>query len=61
LVTADTIRFWLKRVDEEGPNALIQLREPVNKFPDSVRYLAFAAQSPWPHAGQIGCLASEPG
>jgi predicted RNA polymerase sigma factor len=40
LVTADTIRSWLKRVDEQGPDALVQLREPVNKFPDFVRYLA---------------------
>ncbi|HUT92962.1 MAG TPA: hypothetical protein VMY37_25955 [Thermoguttaceae bacterium] len=39
LVTADAIRTWLNRVDEEGPNALIQLREPVNKFPQFVRYV----------------------
>ncbi len=39
LVTAYTIRSWLNRVDEEGPDALIQLRELVNKFPDFVRYL----------------------
>ncbi len=23
----------MKRIDQEGPNALLQLREPVNKFP----------------------------
>jgi hypothetical protein len=34
LVTAATIASWMKRLDEEGPNALIQIREPVNKFPD---------------------------
>ena len=28
----------MKRVDEEGPDALVQIREPVNKFPDFVRY-----------------------
>jgi hypothetical protein len=39
LVTANTIRSWLKRVDEEGPNALVQLSEPVYKFPRFVRYL----------------------
>ena len=38
LVTAATIASWMKRVDEEGPDALVQLREPVNKFPDFVRY-----------------------
>jgi len=30
LVTAATIASWMKRVDEEGPDALVQLREPVN-------------------------------
>ena len=38
LVTAATIASWMKRVDEEGPDALVQIREPVNKFPDFVRY-----------------------
>jgi transposase InsO family protein len=28
----------MKRVDEQGANALVQTREPVNKFPDFVRY-----------------------
>ena len=27
-----TIASWMKRVDQNGPNALLQLREPVNKF-----------------------------
>ncbi len=30
----------MKRLDELGPDALVQIREPVNKFPDSVRYAA---------------------
>ena len=34
-----TIASWLKRIDESGPAPLVQLREPVNKFPDLVRYL----------------------
>jgi transcriptional regulator with XRE-family HTH domain len=38
LVTAATISSWIKRVDEDGPDALVQLREPVNKFPEFVRY-----------------------
>ena len=29
----------MKRIDENGPDALLQLREPVNKFPDFVRYI----------------------
>ena len=38
LVTAATIASWMKRVDEDGADALVQIREPVNKFPDFVRY-----------------------
>jgi hypothetical protein len=38
LVTATTIASWMKRVDEEGPDALVPIREPVNKFPDFLRY-----------------------
>ena len=36
LVTDATIASWLKRIDEEGPDALVQLREPVNRgtFPN---------------------------
>ena len=37
-VTAATIASWMKRLDEQGPDALVQIREPVNKFPDFVRY-----------------------
>jgi putative transposase len=29
----------MKRLDESGPNALVQIQEPVNKFPDFVRYM----------------------
>ena len=31
-LTAATIASWMKRVDEQGPDALVQIREPVNKF-----------------------------
>jgi putative transposase len=37
LVTAATIRSWMNRLEETGPKALVQLRTPVNKFPDFVR------------------------
>ena len=39
LVTADTIRSWVRRIDEAGAKALVQTSQPVNKFPDYVRYL----------------------
>ena len=39
LVEPATIASWLKRIDEAGDAALVQLREPVNKFPDFIRYI----------------------
>ena len=53
LVTADTIRSWLKRVDEDGPDALVQLREPVNRFPDFVRYLVQQLKALCPMLGKV--------
>ena len=38
-VTGATISSWMKRLEEEGAGALVQLREPVNRFPDYVRYI----------------------
>jgi len=39
MIDEQTMRSWLRRVDEEGDSALIQISEPVNNFPDCVRYL----------------------
>src|SRR5258706_10091991 len=39
LVTPLTIASWTQRLDDEGPAALVQLREPVNRFPELVSYL----------------------
>ncbi len=36
LVTAATIASWMNRLDEPGPDALVQLHTPVNKFPEFV-------------------------
>jgi putative transposase len=40
LVTPLTVASWTHRLDDEGPDALVQLREPVNRFPELVSYLA---------------------
>ncbi|MGH7144256.1 MAG: helix-turn-helix domain-containing protein, partial [Planctomycetota bacterium] len=37
-LAAKTIASWLKRLDEQGTDALVQMPAPVNKFPDFVRY-----------------------
>ncbi len=39
LVTPLTVASWNKRLDDEGPEALVQIREPVNRFPEFVAYL----------------------
>jgi transposase InsO family protein len=39
MIDEQTMRSWLRRVDEEGEGVLIRISEPVNKFPDFVRYL----------------------
>ena len=38
LITPETNASWSNRVDEQGPKALLQLREPVSRSPDFVRY-----------------------
>jgi transposase-like protein len=39
LLDEQTLRSWLRRLDEEGEAGLVRLSEPVNRFPDFVRYL----------------------
>jgi putative transposase len=39
LVTPLTVASWTQRLDDEGPHALVQVHEPVNRFPDFVCYL----------------------
>jgi len=53
LLTAPTIASWMKRLDEEGPQALVQLREPVNKFPDFVRYAVQRLKTLCPSMGKV--------
>ena len=52
LVTAETVASWMTRVDEAGDRALVQIAEPVNKFPDFVRGDGPAAEDPLPDDGQ---------
>ena len=53
LVTAGTIASWMRRIDEEGPDALVQLCEPVNKFPDFVRYAVQRLKTLCPNMGKV--------
>ena len=53
LVTPTTVASWSKRVDELGPKALLQLPEPVNRFPDFVRYAEQRLKTLWPTMGKV--------
>jgi transcriptional regulator with XRE-family HTH domain len=53
LVTQATIASWMKRVDEDGPDALVQLRQPVNRFPDFVRYAVQRLKVVCPTMGKV--------
>jgi transposase InsO family protein len=53
LVTSFTIASWMKRIDEQGPDALLQLHEPVNKFPDFVRYIVQRLKTLNPSMGKV--------
>lgn len=39
LVTPLAVTSWNRRLDDGGPDALVQVREPVNRFPEFVSYL----------------------
>jgi putative transposase len=39
LVTSATISCWMRRLDEEGPDALVQMQQPVNRFPELIVYV----------------------
>jgi transposase InsO family protein len=43
----------MRRLDESGPDALVQLPEPVNKFPDFVRYSVQRLKSLCPSMGKV--------
>jgi len=51
-LSAATVASWMKRLDEEGADALVQLREPVNRFPDFVRYVVQRLKTLCPSMGK---------
>ena len=52
-LTAPTIASWMQRVDEAGADALVQIRVPVNKFPDFVRYVVQRLRVLCPTMGKV--------
>jgi len=53
LLTAATIASWMRRLDEGGPDALVQIVEPVNRYPDFVRALVAKLRATLPHMGKV--------
>jgi transposase InsO family protein len=53
LVTPATVASWTRRADEQGPHALVQLSEPVNRFPDFVRYVVRRLKALCPTLGKV--------
>ena len=52
LVTPETIARWLKRLNDEGEDALVALPLPVNRFPDFVSLLVQQLKSVCPLMGK---------
>ena len=53
LVTPLTIASWMDRLDEEGPDALVRLSEPVNRFHDFVAYVVRRLKILCPSLGKV--------
>ena len=53
LISAATIAGWLKRVDEKGTAALIQVVRPVNRYPDFVDHLVQLLKLSLPAMGKV--------
>jgi len=53
LIDEQTLRSWMRRLDEEGERALVRASEPVNRFPDFVRYLVKQLKTLLPSMGKV--------
>jgi putative transposase len=52
MVSTATIREWMSRLDEQAEHPLVQLRKPVNKFPDFVGYVVRRLKALCPMMGK---------
>src|SRR6516164_60586 len=52
LVCSKTIASWMTRLEESGPQTLVQLRTPVNKFPEFIGYAVKRLQALCPTLGK---------
>jgi putative transposase len=63
LVTPLTVASWIERLDDEGPDVLIQVRQPVNRFPELVSYLVTRLKVLFPKMGtrRVACVLARAG
>jgi hypothetical protein len=52
LIEPPTVASWHKRIDEDEANALVQLRQPVNRFPHFIRYIVQRLMALCPSLGK---------
>jgi hypothetical protein len=52
-ITPTTMAAWMGRLDEEGPAALVQMREPVNRFPEFIAYILRSLKILCPAMGKV--------
>ena len=53
LVSAVTVASWMRRLNEEGEQALVRLPVPVNRFPDFVRVVVRQLRATCPLLGKV--------
>ena len=53
LVTPVTVAAWMGRLDEGWPDALVQIAQPVNRFPELVGYLVRRLKTLCPAMGRV--------
>ena len=53
LVTESTIASWLRRLDEQGPDALVQTHHPINRYPEFVAHLVQQLKTTLPTMGKV--------
>lgn len=53
LVTPLTIASWTARLDEDGPDALVRLPRPVNRFPEFVAHIVTCLKVLCPRMGKV--------
>jgi transposase InsO family protein len=53
LLEPATVASWIKRVDDQGKDTLVQVPHPVNTFPDFVRHLVRRLKALCPSLGKV--------